>query len=88
MKKKQTLESLITSCTENACIAVQLMASYSLPYRFYTDFLLSIDLMLSKISSAYIHPVGNINHSLNAIKPINSLPLSFQRRKKKRICIS
>ena len=70
MKKKQTLESLITSCTENACIAVQLMASYSLPYRFYTDFLLSIDLMLSKISSAYIHPVGNINHSLNAVKPL------------------
>ena len=68
--EKKDFNSVSEACTENACIAVQLMSSYSLPYRFYTDFLCAIDIMLSKMSSSFIHPVGNINHSLNAVKPL------------------
>ena len=55
-------------CTENACLIAQLMAEYSLPYRFYPDLMFAIDNVMESIYTDYTHPMGNLNHSHSAVK--------------------
>ena len=49
--------------TENLCTAVQMMATYNLPYRFYP--LLCTTLQI--ISRGSVNPLGNNHQSFNAV---------------------
>lgn len=58
---------MMDKCTQNACLISQLMASYTLPSRFYPDLMFCIQKMLSNTYENFIHPCGNIIHSHSSV---------------------
>ena len=63
-------QKLSEKCTENSMFVAQLMASYSLSYRFYPELIVCIDKMMSNIKENTMHLLGNRNHSHMAVKPM------------------